>query len=171
LDNVLSTNQKGATAETAIVHAAVKLGVNVYSPQMEGGRYDMIFDLGERLLRVQCKWAPRHGDVIVIRCYSCRRNREGLLRRVYAEGEIDAFAAYCEDVDRCYLLPFEQFVGRNQVLLRLAACKNNQAQGINWAKDFEFAATLGRLGAIAQLGERRHGMAEVAGSIPAGSTL
>jgi hypothetical protein len=167
---MLSTDQKGATAETAIVHAAVKLGVDVYMPQVQGGRYDMIFDVGSRLLRVQCKWAPRHDDVIVIRCYSSRRSRKGLLRRVYADGEIDAFAAYCEDLDQCYFLPFEHFVGRTQILLRLAACKNNQAQGVNWAKDFEFAATLGAQGAVAQLGERQRGTLEATGSSPVGST-
>jgi hypothetical protein len=48
--------------------------------------------------------------------------------------------------------------------------KNNQRAGIHWAKDFEFAATLGRSqGAIAQLGERLLGMQKVAGSSPAGS--
>jgi hypothetical protein len=29
---VLSTDQKGAVAETAIVHAAIKLGISVYTP-------------------------------------------------------------------------------------------------------------------------------------------
>ena len=47
---------------------------------------------------------------------------------------------------------------------------NHQRRGIRPANDFEFAATLGRLrGPIAQLGERLHGMQEVAGSSPAGS--
>jgi hypothetical protein len=73
---VLSTNQKGAIAETAIVHAATVLGIDVYKPVSEGGRYDLIFDLGQ-LVRVQCKWAAFHGDVILIRCYSARRTRGG----------------------------------------------------------------------------------------------
>jgi prevent-host-death family protein len=47
---------------------------------------------------------------------------------------------------------------------------NNQRACINWADDFSFDATLGSSGAIAQLGERVHGMHEVAGSSPAGST-
>ena len=167
---MLTTDQKGAVAETAIIHAAIKLGISVYTPVAEGGRYDMIFELGSRLVRVQCKWAPRHGDVVVLRCYSARRNRQGLLRRVYLEGEIDAFAAYCPDVDRCYFLPFELFTRRTQVYLRLGPCRNNQNLGVNWASDFEFAATLGPYGAIAQLGERPDGIRKVAGSIPAGST-
>lgn len=151
---MLTTDQKGNIAELAIAAEAIALGLDVYRPVGEGGRYDMIFEIADQLWRVQCKWAPREGEVILLRCYSCRRNREGLLRRKYAKGEIDAFAAYCPDVDRCYFLPYAAFAGRSQVLLRLAPSKNNQAQGINWAKDYEFAATLGAPGAIAQLGER-----------------
>ena len=80
------------------------------------------------------------------------------------------FAAYCRELDRCYLVPFDLFAGRTQISLRLGPCRNNQNLGINWAKDFEFAATLGPRGAIAQLGERRRGTPKVAGSSPAGST-
>jgi hypothetical protein len=43
----LSTDQKGAIAELAIAHAALKLGVDVYRPVAEGGRYDLIFGMGE----------------------------------------------------------------------------------------------------------------------------
>jgi hypothetical protein len=155
----VTTDQKGGIAELAISMAAIKLGVEVYRPMIEGGRYDMIFGLGSRLVRVQCKWAPLEGNVILVRCYSARRTRDGLLRRKYAPGEIDAFAAYCADLDRCYFLPYELFTGRAQVFLRLNATRNNQSVGVNWAKDFEFAATLGRPGAVAQLGERRAGSA------------
>ena len=146
LDNVLTADQKGNIAETAVVAAAVKLRIDVYRPVGEGGRYDMIFDVGTRLLRVQCKWAPRHGGVVTLRCYSCRRNSDGLLRRKYVDGEIDAFAAYCPETDRCYFLPFELFTARSQVSLRLGPCRNNQQLGINWAKDFEFGATLALAG-------------------------
>ena len=168
-DNVLTTDQKGNIAELAIARAAIECGIDVYRPVGEGGRYDMIFEIGDRLWRIQCKWAPRRRDVIVVRCYSSRRNRDGLVRRAYTAGEVDAFAAYCRDTESCYFLPFGDFRPRSEILLRLAPCKNNQAERINWAKDYEFAATIGRSGAIAQLGERVHGMHEVAGSSPAGS--
>jgi PD-(D/E)XK endonuclease len=167
---MLTSDQKGNIAETAIVAAAVRLGVDVYRPVGEGGRYDMIFELGSDLARVQCKWAPRHGDVVLLRCYSARRNREGLIRRLYAAGEIDAFAAYCPEVDTCYFLPFGPLLGCTQVHLRLGPCRNNQDVGVRWAVDYEFAARLGGPGAIAQLGERRRGTPKVAGSSPAGST-
>jgi hypothetical protein len=81
------------------------------------------------------------------------------------------FAAYCADTDRCRFLPLKTFAGRAVIQLRLRPAKNNQPVGVNWAKDFEFAATLGPYGAIAQLGERLAGSQKVAGSSPAGSTL
>jgi hypothetical protein len=38
----MTTDQKGAIAETAVAHAAVKLGIDVYRPVVEGGRYDLV---------------------------------------------------------------------------------------------------------------------------------
>ena len=84
---------------------------------------------------------------------------------------MDAFAAYSVDLERCFYLPIERFAHERSIRLRLAPSKNNQRRRINWAEDFDFAATLRALGAIAQLGERLHGMQEVAGSSPAGSTV
>jgi hypothetical protein len=56
---MLSTNQKGAIAETAIAHAAIKLGIEVYRPVAEGGRFDLVFAFADAsLARVQCKWTP-----------------------------------------------------------------------------------------------------------------
>jgi hypothetical protein len=141
---MLTTDQKGAVAETAILHAALKLGIGV-AQTLGDERYDLVFDLRPRLLRVQCKWACRQGDVVLVRCYRCRRNAHGQLKRTYSGTEIDAVAAYCAELDRCYLLPPEVFAGRTDVYLRLAPARNRQRTGVNWASNYEFAATLGRL--------------------------
>jgi PD-(D/E)XK endonuclease len=134
---MLSTNQKGAIAETAIAHAAIRLGIEVYKPIAEGGRYDLIFGVDSGLLRIQCKWAARHGDIIVVWCVSCRRGREGFVRRRYTADEIDAVAAYCMDVDRCFILPITQFPAPSAIQLRLGPTRNNQQAGINWADDYD----------------------------------
>jgi PD-(D/E)XK endonuclease len=157
---MLTTDQKGAIAELGIAWHATMLGVDVYRPVAEGGRCDLIFDFEARLWRIQCKWASRYADIIIVRCYSARRAREGLRKRLYTADEIDAFAAYCAELDRCFFLPFESFNGKGTIQLRLTAARNNQRQGINWADDYDFAATLPQhQGAVAQLGERRAGSA------------
>jgi hypothetical protein len=151
--NVLTTDQKGAVAELAIATAAADLGIGVWSP-FTVERYDLIFDLRPGLLRVQCKWASRYDDVIIVRCYRNRRDRNGLLRQFYSPDEIGAYAAYCREF---YFLPIGEFSHRVAIQLRLGPTRNNQSSRVNWAKDYEFAATLGRRGAVAQLGERLAG--------------
>jgi prevent-host-death family protein len=159
----LTGNQKGAIAEAAIAAEATKLGIVVSRPNVDA-RYDLIFDTGNRLLRVQCKWAPRRGDVILIRTrgswYSPGR---GYVRSDYESTEIDAVAAFCSDTEDVYLLPIRLVASQSMIHLRLAETKNGQLAGLHSAAEY-------RLGAIAQLEERYLGMVEVAGSSPAGST-
>ena len=167
---MLSTDQKGSIADMMIAATAVKLDIDVYKPVNDGTRCDLILDLDGRLTRIQCKWAACHGDVLIVRCYRNRRTRAGMLRRVYTADEVDAFAAYSLELDRCYFLPFASFPGQPNVYLRLAPTRNNQQRGIHWAEAYEFGATIGRPGAVAQLGERSDGIRKVRGSIPLGST-
>jgi PD-(D/E)XK nuclease superfamily protein len=164
----VTPNQKGAIAEAAIVKAATVFGVVVSRP-IQDAAYDLIFDLHVTLLRIQCKWGVRRGDVLTIHCQRCRRGPDGFIRRRYQGDEIDAIAAYCADLDACYLLPRSLSVDRSAVQLRLAPTLNNQHRLINWARDYEFAARLATYGPIAQLGERLHGMQEAGGSSPPGS--
>jgi hypothetical protein len=139
---MLTTDQKGTIAELMITNAALKLGVDVYRPCFAGGRYDLIFSVGRELLRIQCKWATLKDDVITIRCYSSRRGSDGYIKRSYSSSEIDALAAYCAELDSCFLVPISRIDGRPTVHLRVAPARNNQVRGVNFAEDFEFAATL-----------------------------
>ena len=168
----LTADQKGAIAESAIVHAAIKLGIGVFRPLTDGHRYDLVFEVDDRLLRIQCKWAVQLENVVMVRCYSARRTINGMLNRPYTADEVDLVAAYCASIDRCFVLPPELFGGRRHVHLRLRSARNNQSQGINWADDYSFdrLASTSTNGAVAQLGERRAGSAKARGSSPLGST-
>ena len=159
----LTSNQKGAIAETRITAAAIELGMEVYRPIVEGGRYDVILDASGVLLRTQCKWANRDGQIVIVRARTCRRARRGYFRGTYAAHEVDGIPAYCPDTGECYFLPIEIVAGRVSVSLRLAPARNNQERLVHWAADY-------RLGAIAQLGERLTGSQEVGGSNPPSST-
>ena len=69
----LSTNQKGAIAEARITAEAVRLGIVVLRPTIDGRRYDLAFDFdGTGIERVQRKWGRLDGDVIVVRTGTCR---------------------------------------------------------------------------------------------------
>jgi hypothetical protein len=146
-----------------IAAEAVQLGCMVYRPVTEGCRYDLIIDVGQRLLRVQCKWAALSDAVVVIRTRTCRFTPAGYVRTTYDASEVDGFAAYCHELKRCFWLPIDEFAGQGFVHLRLRPARNGQDAGLRCADDYP-------LGAIAQLGERLTGSQEAGGSSPPSST-
>lgn len=155
-------NHKGNVAELAIAKEAASLGLSVLTPLTEHEPYDLAIEIGGKLMRIQCKWAGYDGDVITVRVDRCRTKRRGYVRNSYRADEIDALAAYCEPLDRCYLLPVDMVVGRRAVCLRLSPTKNGQRAAINCAAAYEF-------GAVAQLAERVTGSDEAEGSSPSSS--
>lgn len=54
-------------------------------------------------------------------------------------GQIDAFAVYCPQIERVFLVPIEAVRTRIGARLRLDPTKNGQAWNIPWARDFEVA--------------------------------
>ncbi len=72
------------------------------------------------------------------------------MRGTYTENEVDLFAIYCGELDRCILLPSTVGAGKTELRLRLTPARNGQQLCITLAADFDFA------GAIAQLA-RAHG--------------
>jgi prevent-host-death family protein len=162
---VLTSNDKGNIAEAAITLEAIKLGIDVLKPIAEHGRYDLVFDLGDRLLRVQCKWGAykRELGIITVRVGGSRHTPSGYLRSTYSAREIDAVAIYCGELKETFLVPIEVAAGRSALRLRVTPPRNSQRASINLAQDYP-------LGAIAQLGERPAGSREVVGSSPTSST-
>ncbi len=163
---VLTSNQKGALAEMKIATEACALGVAVLRPMQEHGRYDLAFEIGGKLLRVQCKWGGlvRDASVVQVKTEGSRCTPGGYVRTSYTEEEIDLLAVYCGELDRCYLLPSHLAVGRKEIWLRVRPTLNGQRACLNFASQFEFR------GAVAQLEERVAGSHEVRGSSPLSST-
>jgi prevent-host-death family protein len=137
-------NRKGNVAELKIAAEAARLGIPVLRPMTEHERYDLVFELNGELKRVQCKSAPRKGEVVTVRFVTNRRGPSGFIRTKYTAEEIDAVAAYCPELDECFYIPMEEIDGRSAMYLRLTATRNGQKAALNLAADF-------RLGAVAQL--------------------
>ena len=164
---MLDGNRKGAIAEAEIYAAAVRLGVPVYLPASDHERDDMIFVIGSRPWRVQCKWGAlsSDGSVVIVRIRGARSTPNGYVYSTYAEDEVDLFAVYCNALDRCFLLPASMCADRSAMHLRIGPPRNSQVSCINMAEQYQFD------GAVAQLGERAAGSRKVRGSSPLSSTL
>jgi antitoxin (DNA-binding transcriptional repressor) of toxin-antitoxin stability system len=144
---VLNSNVKDAIAEQAIVLAATKLRIQVLRPVNEHGRIDLALDIAGALWRVQVKWGRLNAarDVVIVSLLTSRYTPRGHLRSTYTRGEVDLFAVYCGELDRCFLLPGPPLADRTVVYLRLTPARNGQRACINLADDFTFN------GAVAQL--------------------
>lgn len=110
------------------------------------------------------QWAPLRDGVVVIRLTTSQYTSRGVITTKYSADEIDAVAAYCEELEQCFLLPADEVVDKRQLHLRVSSPENSQRAALNWAADYDFS------GAIAQLGERLTGSQKVGGSSPPGST-
>jgi hypothetical protein len=141
----LTPSQKGAAAEAAIAAAAIQLGLTVLRPLCEGRRYDLVIDLEPELLRVQCKMARRVAGVLSVRLKTSRYTPGGYITTSYTAAEVDAIAAYSPELHRCFLVPISEASGRRAIHLRLDPTRNNQAQGIKWARDYELESAIDRL--------------------------
>src|SRR5215203_1276474 len=90
----MTTTQIGAIAEAAITYHVTKLGIVVLKPLIERRRYDLVLDTGDLLLRTQCKWARRNGDVVVIRSGTRRHTPNGNDHGTDSASRIDGVAAW-----------------------------------------------------------------------------
>jgi prevent-host-death family protein len=160
---VENPNHKGNVAELAIATEAARHGLSVLKPLTEHEPYDLALGIGRRLLRVQCKWARKAEEVIIVNLARNRRGPTGYIRRSYSPTEIDAVAAYCGELDSCFLIPIEQIAGQWAIQLRLAPTRNGQRAALHFADEY-------RLGAVAQLAERPDGIRKAGGSNPPSST-
>jgi hypothetical protein len=141
----LTPSQKGAVAEAGITSMVIQLGLTVLRPLCEGGRYDLIVDLEPELLRVQCKLARSLPGVLSVHLQTCRHTPRGYVRTNYSAAEVDAIGAYSPALHRGFLIPISEASGRSAIHLRLEPTRNNQAQGIKWARDYELASGIERL--------------------------
>ncbi len=155
-------NRKGNVAELAFAAEAARLGFEVYAPLTEHGRADLVLGIGGQLVRVQCKWAQMRGDVVFVPLQTSRRTRKGYARTCYTAEEVDAVGAYCDDLKSSFLIPIDVVENKAAITLRLTPARNGQRAALNWAEHY-------RLGAVAQLAERRRGTAEARGSNPLSS--
>ena len=76
---------------------------------------------------------------------TCRHTPGGYVRTKYSAAEVDAIAAYSPGLHRGFLIPISEASGRSAIHLRLEPTRNNQAEGIKWARDYELAPRIERL--------------------------
>jgi hypothetical protein len=80
-----------------------------------------------------------------VRLQTNRYTPGGYVTKSYAAHEIDAIAAYSPELHRGFLIPIDEASGRCAMHLRLDPTRNNQADRIKWARDYELGSAIERL--------------------------
>lgn len=99
----MNTNQIGKITELEVLLYMQKLGYSVSIPFGDKDRYDQIWDINGRLLRIQVKtshWSDEEHTCIEFKCESSSLRSSGTKSLKYSKMEIDYFATYWEG--KCY---------------------------------------------------------------------
>jgi PD-(D/E)XK endonuclease len=130
----------GDRSTLTIILAYRLQGWSVLVPFGENTRYDLVVDRGGQLKRVQCKTGRLRDGAVIFRCCSSYAHHPNpkVIRRDYL-GQVDEFAVFCPETQAVYSIPIEDIPVRSQARLRVDLPRNNQFDGVRFARAYEIA--------------------------------
>ena len=119
----MDTNTKGNLTELRLLSRVTELGHTVSIPFGNKDRYDQIWDVNGKLLKVQiktCRWKDDRHTGIIFNCYSvCNKKKH-----FYTKNDVDYFATSWGD--KCYVVPVEQCSQEKTLWFELAPGSSNK---------------------------------------------
>jgi len=109
----MNTKQKGDIAEQAAILCALKLGWGALRPVGDRLAYDLVFDVGGVLVKVQVKHSwfhPKSGNYVVDNRRT-KTNRREMLREPYQVSDFDYALVYLSEINLFYVFPVADFIG------------------------------------------------------------
>ena len=131
-----TTHQKGEIAHLKVLLRAIEKGIVLSKPMVES-RYDFILDDGQKLERVQVKYASgkathSQGSIRVnLKSWKGRK-----MSRRYCPEEVDALLVYIPQIDKVLRFEVNVFCGRGNFMVRIEPSKNHQSKGIMHAENY-----------------------------------
>lgn len=101
----MNTNQIGKITETEVLTYITKLGYSVSIPFGDKDRYDQIWDINGKLIKIQIKtshWKNNNQNAFLFKCKSTSNGKD----YKYTENDIDYFATMWNN--QCYLIPVQE---------------------------------------------------------------
>ena len=107
----MDTKLKGDIAEQATILYALKQGWGVLRPIGDRLPYDLVFDIGEKLVKIQVKsaWLDEKTKNYVVDTRRTKTNRKQMIRDVYDKSDFDFVVVYIESLEIFYVIPVDDF--------------------------------------------------------------
>ena len=108
----MNTKLKGDIAEQAVILQALQRGWGVLNPVRDRLPYDLVFDTGENLLKIQVKsaWYDSKKGNYVVDNRRTKTNRRQMVRENYKNNDFDFAIVYIEELSIFYIFPSEIFI-------------------------------------------------------------
>ena len=133
----MDTNTLGKLTEIEVMRYIIHKGYSVSIPFGDKDRYDQIWDINGKLLKIQVKTAHEYskntGKAIEFKTTGTSNGRI----TSYSKNDIDYFATYWNN--QVYLVPVEETSSKK--VLRFESASNQP--NISWAKDYTVEEVLG----------------------------
>jgi hypothetical protein len=108
----MNTKQRGDLAEQAACLEALRRGWGVLKPVGDNLPYDLVFDVGGRLVKAQvkCAWYVDARRNFVADNRRTKTNRRRMLRQEYSISDFDFALVYIEEKGLFYVFPVDVFI-------------------------------------------------------------
>lgn len=139
------TQQKGLSTELHCLQDLTDLGYQCLLPFGDSCKYDVAVDIGETILRIQCKHSRWSTDTaqekVAFEIATCAQttNTQKTTRHKYSDKEIDYFYTWFEG--QGYLVSIQEATG-NTFRWRYEYPKSGQKQGIHIANKYKIEEVL-----------------------------
>jgi len=130
------TKEKGDIGLLAVLLDLSLKGYKVFTSNSEHLPFDLIaYREGGIFLRIQVKYRKIRNGRIDITSRTSWADKNGSHDKPYNKNELDYFAVYCPDNDKCYYIGINDF--DKSFTLRFEDTRNNNITKIRFAKDYE----------------------------------
>ena len=139
----MDTNTIGKLTELKVLSYVIEKGYSVSIPFGDKDRYDQIWDINGKLLRVQVKtsrWKDDSQRAIIFSCKSSYARSSGVRQHQYSKEDIDFFATFWDN--KVYLIPVEHCSTEKTLWFEKPS---NGCNRCSFAKEYEMEVTLGKL--------------------------
>lgn len=139
----MDTNTKGKLTELKVLTYITELGYSISIPFGDKDRYDQIWDIHGKLLRVQIKtsrWKTEQQKSIIFSCKTYYARSSGVRVHTYTKDDIDFFATYWNN--KVYLIPVEECSSEKTLWFEKPS---NGCTRCSFAKDYEVEEVLKRV--------------------------
>ena len=128
------TKLVGNISELSVQLYMTKIGIQVSIPYGDRSKYDQIWDVNGKLLKIQVKHARiTKTGALEVNCHRKRRDHGQFICAKYDCLDVDAFATIYNN--KCYYIPIDSC--NTSFSLRFSPTKSNMKLNCNWASDYE----------------------------------